>query len=294
MSHPSDQSNPEYHPDHWPELLAGYVLGDLTAAESSQVQQYLDRHPEAIAQVEDLKNTLAVLPIGLPEVTLPPDLKARVMAAAQNSEQNDAVLNAADRRHQPELGANADRPARRQFRRKALGWPLLAAAATIAALGLQSYFLQQEMAATRQEIAQLHSTLKQTQDILNIQKGVQTPQQQALNVIAQAPGRMLHLVGSGIAASATGTVVISPSQNRAVLMLKDLPPPPAGKVYHLWAMVEGRKVACIQFTPEADRQVLMQLPAERWRSAAGVAITIEPQESTDQPTGEMVMSGAEI
>jgi hypothetical protein len=53
-------------------------------------------------------------------------------------------------------------------------------------------------------------------------------------------------------------------------------------------------VACIQFTPEADRQVLMQLPAERWLPATGVAITLEPEQTTEQPTGEMVMSGAAL
>jgi anti-sigma-K factor RskA len=265
------------------ELLAGYVLGDLTAAEVAQVQQYLDHHPEALAQVAALQNTLNVLPIGLPEIAPPPDLKARVMATTAP---NSGVAIESGRSAQ-------SRSARPRAQSPGLSWPLTGglAAATIAAFGLQSYGLHQELAATRQDIAQLRTTLVQTQET---QLQQNDRQQKALNVIAQAPSRILHLAGSGPAASATGTVVISPSQKRAVLMLQNLPPAPTGKVYHLWAMVEGRKVACIQFTPEADRQVLMQLPAERWFPATGVAITLEPAESTVQPTGEMVMSGSEL
>jgi anti-sigma-K factor RskA len=276
-------------PNLWSELLAGYVLGDLSPAEMIQVQQYLDRHPEAIAQVEDLQNTLALLPIGLPDVTLPDDLKARVMAAT--APHPVVPINAG--RSGTRRSARSLDPSAARTQGMTLSWPLVGtlAAAAIGAFGLQSYLLHQEMAATRQDIAQLRTALGQAQEA---SIGDANRQQKALSVIAQAPGRILHLAGSGPAASATGTVVISPSQKRAVLMLQNLPPAPIGKVYHLWAMVEGRKVACIQFTPEADRQVLMQLPAERWLPATGVAITLEPEQTTEQPTGEMVMSGSAL
>jgi hypothetical protein len=136
--------------------------------------------------------------------------------------------------------------------------------------------------------------MRQTQEKLIATQGDLNRYQQAVATIEQAPGRMLNLAGSGIAASASGNVVITPSQRQAVLMIQNMPKPPEGKVYHLWAMVEGRKVACIQFTPEADGKVLMQLPADRWVNAIGVAVTLEPNQSEVQPTGDMVMNTVQL
>jgi anti-sigma factor RsiW len=277
--------------DTWSELLAGYVLGDLTPEDVIAVKQYLETHPEAIAAVESLQQALALIPLGLPNNSPPLALKQKVLAAAQADLQEDlgkdmprdrgvAVLNIA----QPQT------PMQQRAQKR---WFALAggiAAATIAAFGIQSYQLQQELKATRQEIAQM----RQTQEKLVAAQGDLNRYQQAVATIERSPGRMLNLAGSGIAASASGNVVITPSQGQAVLMIQNMPKPPAGKVYHLWAMVEGRKVACIQFTPETDGKVLMQLPADRWTNAIGVAVTLEPNQSEAQPTGDMVMNSVQL
>jgi anti-sigma factor RsiW len=281
-----EQNRPESQP--WSELLAGYALGDLTPEDAIAVKQYLDAHPEAIAEVQALQQTLALIPLSLPAVPLPPELESRILQAATSS--SPQPLEPA--RIQPPLAQTpTNRPvpwkSRRRFRQ---GWPLAAgiAAAAIAALGVQSYQVQRELVATRQALAQL----RQTQESLVAQQRDLGRYQQAIATLEQAPSHMLNLAGSGLAAKATGNVVVSPQQRQALLMVKNLPQPPAGKIYHLWALVEGRKVACVQFTPEADGQVLMQLPADRWVKAVGVVITLEPLESEAQPTGEMIMSAA--
>jgi anti-sigma factor RsiW len=280
-------------PNPWPELLAGYVLGDLSPEDVIAVKQYLEIHPEAIAEVESLQQALALIPLGLPNAAPPRELKQRVLAAAQADLQEDLTQNLPTER---ELGAavmNIAQPQTSTQQRAQKRWFAMAggiAAATIAAFGIQSYQLQQELKATRQEIAQM----RQTQEKLIATQGDLNRYQQAVATIEQAPGRMLNLAGSGIAASASGNVVITPSQRQAVLMIQNMPKPPEGKVYHLWAMVEGRKVACIQFTPEADGKVLMQLPADRWVNAIGVAVTLEPNQSEVQPTGDMVMNTVQL
>jgi Anti-sigma-K factor rskA len=164
------------------------------------------------------------------------------------------------------------------------------AAVTIAALGLQSYQLQQEFSATRQELAKL----RESQEKLLVQSVEGDRYQQAVSLMNRSQSRMLTMTGSGTVAGASGSVVITPDQNRAVLMVEKMPPPPPGKVYHLWAVVNGQKVACIQFAPEADGRVFMSIPANRWNAATQVAITVEPEQSGTQPTGDMVMSGEKI
>jgi Anti-sigma-K factor rskA len=266
-----------------PELLAGYVLGDLLSEDMEAVKEYLETYPEAIAEVESLQQALALIPLGLPNAPAPATVRQALLAAAQIDLGNEG-----------EGGGNlVNRPQTPTQVKAKRRWGILAgsiAAVTIAAFGWQSYQLQQELKATRQEITQM----RQTQEKLLVAQGNLSRYQQAVTTIEGSPGRMLNLTGSGIAANASGNVVVSPSQGRAVLMLKNMPNPPKDKVYHLWAMVEGQKIACIQFTPESDGKVLLQLPADRWINAAGVAVTIEPVQSEAQPTGDMVMNSTQL
>ncbi len=319
MTNQLDNSDQNRADQNWSELLAGYALDNLADDEVMSLQTYLAAHPEALLQeVNQLQNTLTLLPLGLPDVAPPAPLKAQILAAAQQTPQERinpvAIVNPA------EIPANSatpvtaiDRPSdqpsaaqqstipqlqpsfasestrQRPSRSPRNWWPIVGgiAAATIAAFGVQSYRMQQEIAATHQELAQLRQTL-------TTQQGEQSRYQQTVTLMEQAPGRLLSLAGTGFASGTTGSIIVSPSQKRAVLMVKKMPPPPPGKVYHLWAMLGGRKVSCIQFTPEADGQVLLQLPADRWSNAGGVVITIEPNQTEAQPSGDMIMSSKEI
>lgn len=44
-----------------------------------------------------------------------------------------------------------------------------------------------------------------------------------------------------------GSVFMNFEANRAVIALQDLPPPPAGKTYWLWAVVDNQTIRCGQF-----------------------------------------------
>jgi hypothetical protein len=283
-------SNVPLNPDHpWSELLAGYVLGDLSSEDMIIVQQYLDQNPQAIAEIEELQTTLALLPLGLTEISVPANIKTAVFAAVED---RTTITSASPRITQSTETEQPDRPQKATTPQSPFRIPWSAittgiAAAVAIGLGLQSHELQQEMAATRQEIA----NLRQGQE-----KIAQTDSRyrDAIALMGQADSRTLTMTGTGAIAQASGQVMIIPQQNRALLVVKNMPPPPAGKVYHLWAIVEGQKVGCIQFSPEVDGQVMMQLPANRWTKAAQVVITIEPEQSEAQPTGEMVMSGQQL
>ncbi|NJM45751.1 MAG: hypothetical protein HC860_05905 [Alkalinema sp. RU_4_3] len=255
MNHDMDNNqNP------WPELLAGYVLGDLSSDDMIRVQQHLETHPEAVEEVRALEMALGLLPLGLPSQPVPPYIKTNLFK---------------------QIDPMATREPRRHFRwQVAIGG---IAAAAIAALGVQNYQLQAQLQGTRQEVAGLRSS----------QEKLATNRDLA-SLVGNFSGRRLEMAGSGVAAGAKGEVFIMPEQNRAVLAVDHLPSPPPGKVYHLWAIVEGSKVGCIQFVPERDGKVLMQLPADRWSGAAQVAVTLEPVVSEAVPSGDMVMVGDPI
>lgn len=263
----------------WSELLAGYVLGDLSSDDMILVQQYLTSNPSAIAEVESLQMTLGLLPLGLDNIPVPAMIKTNLFASLPDR----ASLTTATTRNTHESLQH-----KVQTRWFALAGSI--AAVTIAALGLQSYQLQQEFSATRQELARL----RETQEKVIAKSTGSDRYQESIAFMRQSGSRMLTMTGSGSVSGASGNVVIVPEQNRAMLTVQKMPQPPAGKVYHLWAVVNNQKIACIQFVPEVNGQVLMQIPADRWNRATQVVITVEPEQSESQPTGEMVMSGEKI
>lgn len=269
----------------WAELLAGYVLGDLSSDDMILVQQYLDANPNAIAQVEDLKTTLGLLPLGLDDGLVPAQIRANLFASLP-----DRVSSTAPQTMHRPLQQSVQNTIQNNVQNRWFALAGTVAAVTIAALGLQSYQLQQEFSATRQELARL----RETQEQINATSREGDRYEESVALMRQSGSRMLTMTGSGSVSGASGNVVIVPDQNRAVLNVQNMPLPPAGKIYHLWAVVNNQKVACIQFIPEANGQVLMQIPASRWNQATQVVITVEPEQASGQPTGEMVMSGEKI
>jgi hypothetical protein len=270
---------------NWSEMLAGYVLGDLSSEEVIQVQQYLADHPDAMTELAELQNTLALLPLSLPDVAVPENLKQRILNAATGVEPIAPQPIAASPAVIDLAAARSRREAKPQRNWTIIGSGI--AAAMIAALGVQNYQLQQQVQGARQEIASL-----QKNDVGD--RGLGDREQTQMAALAANSGRTLAMQGSGTVAGAAGKVYIVPQQNRALMVIDNLPQPPAGKVYHLWAVVNGQKVSCVQFTPEQDGKVVMQIPANRWLQAVEVGVTLEAEQSNAMPAGEMVMQGQQI
>lgn len=299
MSQPFNNSPPPIDP--WQELLAGYVLGNLSSEDMINVQRYLEANPSAIAEVEQLQTTLALLPLGLADEPVPEALKANILSAAgrtlplqlaQGLVQNQAIYGSQSGGESESTSILPPLSNTMDFNRHSRSIPWAAIATGIVSivalgLGIQNHSLQQEMAATRRELA----SLRQVQEAIAQRDD---RYRNAVTLMNQPKSRMLTMVGTGAVAAASGNIVIAPDLNRAILSIKDMPLPPVGKVYHLWAIVGGTKVACAQFAPEADGQALLQLPANRWSNATKVVITLEPEQSYIEPTGEMVMSGQQL
>lgn len=124
-----------FPPERWQELAAGYVLGDLDSAEAEQFQQLIASHPELRIQVESLQETLTMIPLVLLEPEPPARLKENILKAAskdiniKNQQQNKSV----------------------QWRKNI--FTLLAALGAIA-LGVNNYFLRQQLNLAQTQLEQ--------------------------------------------------------------------------------------------------------------------------------------------
>jgi anti-sigma-K factor RskA len=237
----------------WEELVAGYVLEDLSPEEKKVFDQLLQERPEQVAaEIRQLKETLALTPYALPEAVPSSLLRNQLLEAAQ--QQTTTVTD---------LSLYAPR------RSKAwISWAGSAAAVAALVFGLDSYRLRQELQAAQAQLAE---------------------QRSLVSMLHQANTRLVAFRASTPSSKASGNLVITPTAPEAVLTLTNVPPLSEGQMYRLWAVVKGKKIACGEFTPSAEGSVFVKLPMDDKTANNPLVVTLEPTQSSTA-SGPMVMS----
>lgn len=273
-------------PESWDELLAGYVLGDLSPTENAQVQTILAQHPERQRDLQVLQEVLALLPYALPETDTPPaDLRDRLLAAASAStsapeqaspqtvsQPSPPMVPGMAPEMAPETRPIAATPQQRHLWRR---WSIPAIAGIlIALLGWDSVQLRTRLAQAEQELAAERSLVA---------------------MLRQADNRLMTLRGMDKAPAASGSLVVNAGDRAAVLALQNLQDLSGDRVYRLWAIADGQKIGCADFRPDAEGNVFVKLNDDILMQADAVAITIEPTRNSGQPTGDpVIMGGASL
>jgi anti-sigma factor RsiW len=68
-------------PDHIKELIAGYVLGNLSPKETQEFEQLLKARPKLEQEVDQMRETLALMPYALSETAPPPRVRSNLLNA---------------------------------------------------------------------------------------------------------------------------------------------------------------------------------------------------------------------
>ena len=269
-------------PSNWETLITGYVLGDLTPEEATLVKQYLETYPQLAGEVESLQATLALFPLSLPESKPPKKLRSQILQAAEK----DLPITAQTQETQPISSSPAPHlPS--PFPKIWLTIAGVSITGLMASLGFFNYQLNQKLATAEADLShyRLQAELSKTQQELS-------RYEETLSVLKQPNNRLLALKSITPNISSSGSLVIAPNSEAAILTLKNLPDLPAEKVYRLWAFVGEKKVKCAKFNPDAQGKVLLKIPLNKWGNTTEVFVTIEPKDGFDLPVGETVMKGS--
>jgi anti-sigma-K factor RskA len=246
------------------ELAEIYALDAISDAEREAIDAYVSGAPEAERasfneRVRQARETLAMSFTA--EEEPPADLFARIVAqlpaAAPAAEAVEAKANtAADATAEPAPAADELSAARqrREVRRRPAGlrnWLIGVAAAAVIALGgvgIGAY------------VANQNDPFRQ--------------------IIEAQDARQATVDVSG---GGTATVSISPSRDSLVVRMKDVPPPPAGKVYQMWLIPKDGSTPVSQGLMDAEA---LSKPAlvKGIGSAAALGITVEPAGGSATPT----------
>jgi hypothetical protein len=154
-----------------------------------------------------------------------------------------------------------------------------------AALIISLALLWQQNRATQRELARLANETQRAKAQLDHERSV-------VQLLTSPDAHMAKLAGTNVAPGAHAMLAYD-KDGRAMLMAKGLPPAPKGMAYQLWYIKDNKKMPGKVFRPdEAGNGILEdQIPAIA-REAAVFAITLEPENGVQAPTGSIYLLSA--
>jgi anti-sigma-K factor RskA len=199
-------------------------------------------------------------------------------------------------------------PARRSRASQAVGWVAsVALAASIAAVVSASWVraryevrldqLASEAAGLRAALAQqgqtvsdLRRQLDEQEKTLTLVKAQAAAQERTLALLGDPETRLVSLAGLAPRPQAQGRIIWN-AHAGGLLVAADLPPPPADKVYELWAIAGGKPVPAGVFTVDAEGKGSLAVAPLAGVAAVDVfAVTLEPAGGVQSPTGAMYLA----
>jgi len=263
------------HDDTRFDSIAVLALGALPPAESRELLQHIAECERCRKEYDEMRGAVDALALSA-ELT-PSEfggaqcerLRGRVMDAVRASVATSAVRPA---------GNVVDLAAKR---RAAPAWFNYAAAAAIvlfaAFAGWEALTLRSENGANQRQIALLQAQLEaQTREANGARAQLELESSRLADMIA--PGAARYAVQNGVVVRSGGRILIA---------LRHLPALPKGRTYQAWTLRRGAKTVTpsITFTPDAGGLALVELP-ERAGDVAAVAVSVEPEGGSKQPTSK--------
>jgi len=251
-----------------PHTLAGaYAMDAISAPDRTRFERHLARCQECAQEITSLREATARLATAT-AVTPPPDLKARVMAAAAMTRQQLPATATADR---------AARTGRAGLPRAATwlaaqGWRvrLTVAAGAVAAvvvLGAAVVFGTSN-GAMRQQLHQAQASSQQVAAVLTARDAI--------------------MMTGTVTGGGTVTIVMSPAMGKLVFTAAGLHALPASRGYELWLIgPAGERPAGL--LPLGSSHMTGPVIASGLRSGDHLALSAEPASGASHPTTPMML-----
>jgi anti-sigma-K factor RskA len=242
----------ERHQEAMLDDVAVYALGVLPAGDARRVREHMASCQECRDEYVRLKTTAAA--IGLSS-----------QASTDAAQCPSALLKS---RIMREVRASLERP----HAERPPVWPAYLVAAACLAIAITSSI---------GDIA-LNNQLRQAKS----QVALGTQRSTALaRDLAESRSTLSDLLSSDAKRYAISGGEVVTRGGRLYIAMHELPAPPHGKVYQAWTLAKGaKKVApSLTFVPDARGVAVVAIPVDA-RDTAAVAISVEPEGGSRQPT----------
>lgn len=240
-----------------------YVMNALPAAEAAQVEAWSHEFPRVKAEIEDIQAALQMYSQAH-AVEPPVDLKEKIISAIESEQANN--LQPAETVAETPLSNSSNSP---RFGRI---FPWLLAAASLAAAGFGFY---QNTQAKRQ----LTECSAENQELFKNKKAV-VDLQQKLDILRSPDTKTIELKGLPLSPDSKAIVYWNAKERATYLSILNLPAPPSGKQYQLWAIVDKKPVDAGIFNYDLAAVQTMKI----FDKAEAFAVTLEPEGGSVAPT----------
>lgn len=250
-------------------LLEQYALGLTTEEEATIVEEFMEKYPEIRKEVRELQGALEKYAA---QYSTPPpeDLKERVLNDLDNPVAPSRNPGRIDRRNQ------------RLFTSLSLVGFLL--------MSVWSIYRGQEVRQLESEVVSAKMAYQSLKQDCESNKVLLKDQQAQLAFFRSSSTQAIRLQGVALALGTEATVYWNPDTQSAMVNLGNLPPPPPGKVYQLWADVDHVMVS----SAVLDHTALDFQKVAFIANAASLNITLEPEGGSKEATVEMLQASGAV
>jgi anti-sigma-K factor RskA len=241
-------------------ILETYVLGLATEEEAKQVQEMMAAWPEVRIEVEAIEASLmehAALQVNEP----PAELRDRIITEATGISPRIVNMNTVEHRT----------------------WSFYKYAAA-ASIGLfiisaaMNFYLFRNLKDAQTEIAALNQEKEQIAAGFQAEKA---SYQNQLAAISSPESKTIVLKGTATSPSSQATVFWNKESHIVYIKINDLPAPPQGKQYQLWALANGKPIdaGVFDMNDTSGMQKMKEID-----DAQAFAVTLEVAGGSPAPT----------
>jgi anti-sigma-K factor RskA len=269
--------------EEYKEMLPLYCLGTVEEAEVRVLKEHLTICAECRAEVDQWTDTTSALAYAAAPAEPSPEVRARILENVRSMKAQAGITKPGPTDERPKLKSE---PATNVVQLPVRSWSsqqkVLALAASLAFVALIAslYVVWSRNQALQANVARLSRELDEKQRRL-------ASLEQDREILTSPTAAVAMLKGTPMAEKAQGKLMYDQKTGRAIFMASDLPPAPAGKAYQLWYIAGTHVMPGSVFNIDASGRAMMhdQLPPEA-RDATVFAVTLEPANGVNAPTGE--------
>lgn len=241
-------------------MLELYVLDMLPPSQRAEVEGYVAKYPEVKAEIANIEKAL-FLYSSKTAVTPPPGLESSILERIDDLEKPSG----------PSISGGG-----------APGWlsPLLG----LALLATAGWGIWQFQSANDQkaEITSLNDQMAIQEIECADAKLKSQDLEEQLRILRGASNQTIRMNGTDKSPQSLATIYWNPEENKTYLDVNNMPAPPTGKQYQLWAIVDGTPVDMGVFDIDLTAKTLQEVP--HIDNPAAFAVTLEPTGGSVSPT----------
>lgn len=264
-------------------VLELYAAGALTAEERMEVERVAAESPEVRAALLDACEVMERYAT-LHAVQPNPALKERAMARIQQEQ------GAAPEEEPP---AWALYPEEEEQGSGPYKWMFAASIALFLLSGFMSLRFYQNWQDAETRLAQALASEQQLAQNYQTAAYRLDQQEQILRVLRDVNYKPVRLQGVEAHPEASMLVFWNPEEEEVYIDAVQLPVPPAGRQYQLWALLDGKPIDAGLISLERGQEAGMQ-QMKRIRNAQAFAVTLEPAGGSVNPTLEQLYVMGEV